>query len=224
VDKKKYLSLIMSLMYLARLTRPDILLSVTYLASKSHNCTTTDWQSAIRVLKYLDGSRDRGIIIHCTELKIVCFCDASHGTHVEGKGHTGYVICMGDNQSYLASKSAKQKLVALSSTDAEVFAMTDCLKQAVWLRNVLRDLNLCALKPIKLYQDNKSAMIMISEPSKFKRSKHILIKISYARELVKQAIVNVRYLSTDAMFADMLTKPLHGEQFARHCDQIMGVR
>jgi len=78
VDKKKFLSLIMSLMYLARLTRPDILLPVTYLATKSHNATTTDWNSAMRILSYLDGTRSKGVIIHCTDLSIHAICDASH--------------------------------------------------------------------------------------------------------------------------------------------------
>jgi hypothetical protein len=69
-DQKKFLSLVMSLMYLARLTRPDILLPVVYLASRSHCCTMADQREAIRVCGYLRGTRGKGIRIHCTGLDV----------------------------------------------------------------------------------------------------------------------------------------------------------
>jgi hypothetical protein len=222
IDKKEYLGLVMSLMYLARLTRPDILLPVVFLATRSHCCTQSDMSEARKVCRYLNGTKDRGLHINCTSLQLHCLCDASHQVHTDGKGHSGFIITMGDTFSYLHSRSAKQKLAALSSTDAEVLAMVECLKMAVWLRNILTDLRITPLRRIVVYQDNKSAIIMVEEDTKNKRSKHILTKITYAKDLKKLDVIRVEYLSTKRMVADMLTKPLHGEAFREHRSSLMG--
>jgi hypothetical protein len=216
VDSKLFLGLVMSLMYLARLTRPDILLSVVYLATRSHCCTKADMREGIRVCRYLRGTMDLGVNIHCTGLQLNCLCDASHNVHVDGKSHTGFMITLGDNFSYLHSRSGKQKLTAQSSTDAEVLAMVECLKTATWMRNIIIELRITPRTPIIIYQDNKSAIIMVERDSKNKRSKHILPKINYAKELHNLGIIEVRYLNTKDMTADMLTKPLHGLPFREH--------
>jgi hypothetical protein len=52
-DNKEFLSIIMTLMYLARLTRPDLLLPVTYLASRAHSPRKSDLKKLERVIKYL---------------------------------------------------------------------------------------------------------------------------------------------------------------------------
>ena len=55
-DKSLYLSIIMSLMYLARMSRPDILFPVTYLATKSANPTAHNLLQAKRILSYVKGT------------------------------------------------------------------------------------------------------------------------------------------------------------------------
>jgi hypothetical protein len=223
VDQSEFLSMIMSLMYLARLTRPDILLPVTYLASRSHVATEDEWKAGLRIIRYLKGTISLGVIINCTSLDLHLVCDAAYGLHSDNKGHTGYAITLGKNQSFLMAKSNKQKLVATSSTEAEIFAMVDCVKQAVWIRNIIRDLQISPLAAMTIYQDNKSAIIMTTEMSAFRNSKHILTKIAYIRELHQLQSLDVEYLRTEDMWGDMFTKPLHGDPFDRHKSKMMGV-
>ena len=120
VEPKAYLSCVMKLMYLARLTRPDILLSVTYLATKSQCPTRKHWLGLKRVIRYLMYTRDWSVVVRCSSLRLVAYCDASFASHSDGKGHTGYIIYMGNNLSYLHAASSKQKLASLSSTEAEI--------------------------------------------------------------------------------------------------------
>eukprot|EP00975_Prorocentrum_lima_P055839 11706233-Prorocentrum_lima.AAC.1 len=115
----------MGLMYIARLTRPDILLPVTYLAARVHVATKADKRKLARVLRYLKNTKTKGISIQCEgSLNIQCYCDASYGTHMDGKSHTGFLLTIGESNSYLHARSFKQKLAALSSTDAEIYATT----------------------------------------------------------------------------------------------------
>jgi hypothetical protein len=64
---------------------------------------------------------------------------------------------------------------------------------------------------------------MVEEDSKNKRSKHIQTKITYAKEQFKLGILDIIYLPTLEMTADMLTKPLHGEHFKYHRKTLMGL-
>jgi hypothetical protein len=222
VNTGEYLGLIMTLMYLARLTRPDILLAVTYLATRSHQANDVDVRHVYRIISYLEATQNDGVTIHCTDLQIHVLCDASFAVHADGRGHTGFIVGMGESCSYIHARSGKQKLASLSSTDAEVIGMIEALKMSVWLRNLLTELNLTPLTPMVLWQDNKSAIIMVVEPSKCKRSKHILTKIMFARGLVLSGALVVKYLDTDNMTADVVTKPLHGVRYVRHTDKLMG--
>jgi hypothetical protein len=89
VSKKEYLGIVMTLMYIARLTRPDILMPVTYLAARSHMATVTDMKHVQRIVNYLHKTQHIGIIFHCENLQIQISCDASFAMHADGKSHTG---------------------------------------------------------------------------------------------------------------------------------------
>lgn len=215
-------------MYVARLTRPDILLPVTYLASRSHTPKMGDVIKIGRVLRYLKGTLHRPLIIKCKQLTLHCHCDASYGTHSDGKSHTGYVI-MADknNPSLVSARSIKQKTTAISSTDAEIIALTTATTTCIWLLNLYQELavNHNRLPPqesILTFQDNKSAIWMVAEPTRYKRSKHILIKTSFIKEHVQNGTLNLHYMSTDLILADFLTKPKQGQPHSEAVDQILG--
>ena len=74
-DRRNFLSVLMTLMYLARLTRPDILMPVTHLASRAHCATVRDVSHLKRVIRYLGHYPELGIVVHCLELSIHCHCD-----------------------------------------------------------------------------------------------------------------------------------------------------
>jgi hypothetical protein len=174
----------------------------------------------------MKGTTAKPIVISCRDkLNLECFCDASYGTHTDGKSHTGFVFTMGSAHSYLHARSFKQKLTALSSTDAEVLAATTAATTAVWLRELVNEI-MCGRQEhfvhhVTLYQDNQSGIWLITNPAKYRRSKHILTKISYLKDLINSRILEVKHLSTDQMPADTLTKPLQGNAFNRHNNFIM---
>ena len=223
-DRREFLSMLMTLMYLARLTRPDILLAVTHLASKAHCATVSDRTHLKRVIWYLDKTLDLGVYIHCTELSYHCHCDASHVAHDlkgSGRGHTGYVISMGPEHSYVHARSGKQKIATNSSTEAEVVALVEALK----LRHVLTELAVAQLAPISVYEDNQSSIIMVETlNSPNNNSRHFICRVGYLHDLWKAGILKMIYLATELMTADTLTKPQHGRVFKQHIVSMMGLK
>ena len=64
-------------MYVARLTRPDVLLATAYLATKAQHPKEGDYKAALRIISYLKGTTSYGIVVNCCELKFHRHFDAS---------------------------------------------------------------------------------------------------------------------------------------------------
>jgi KUP system potassium uptake protein len=112
-------------------------------------------------------------------------------------------------------KSSKQKLVAKSSTEAELIALSDALGQVIWTRNFL-----CAqgydLGPFTVLQDNLSTMTMVKNgASTSDRTRHVNIRFFFAKDRVDSGEIKLQYCPAEDMVADLFTKPLQGELFRK---------
>jgi hypothetical protein len=221
IDKSKYLGLVMKLMYLARLTRPDILFSVTYLATKCQHPTNEEWKKCQRIIQYLNGTRTYGIHINCTNVDTYAHCDASYASHSDGRSHTGYIFSIGKNYSYVHASSIKQKIGSASSTDAEIIATKQCCKFIIWIKNIISELNISSIKPTIVFQDNMSSItINTSTKSSYKRVKHMMSSIAFIKNMISYQEIQLKYLQTENMTADMLTKSLGVTAFCKHRSSI----
>jgi len=221
-QRRAFLSVVMKAMYLARLTRPDLLLATSYLASRSHVVTETDVKHLRRLMGYLKRTIETGITLSCDSLNIVAGCDASYGIHSDGKGHTGFCVGLGSNQSYVYCRSGKQTVGSTSSTDSEVIALAEATKYCVWLRNLLTSLRITSLSSITIYQDNQSCITMHQEEGNAKRSRHLLTKIGYVKDQIVSKVVKVKWRPGCDLPADVLTKPLQGSSYVQHTEVILG--
>lgn len=59
-----------------------------------------------------------------------------------------------------------------------------------------------------MFNDNQSAQKVCNNPAFHKRAKHIDIRYHFVREAISNNLVIVKYLQTNDMPADMLTKSL----------------
>ena len=105
-----------------------------------------------------------------------------------------------------------QKTIALSSTEAEYMALSDCSRQVVWMHTLLGELSyhLC---PILICGDNQGSIFIASNPVTKKRSKHIDIRYHYIREVIEQKLAEVFFINGDKNPADLLTKNLGSIKF-----------
>jgi hypothetical protein len=224
-QRREFLSVLMTLMYLARLTRPDVLMAVTYLASRTHVADTRDVECMRRIIRYLESSREKGVVICCNCLQLHVSCDASYGTHspaLNCYGHTGYLVGFGENLSYIHARSGKQKVASTSSTDAEIIALVEAVKMTVWLRELLRELRITELTSIIAHEDNMSAIHLTDANGMNKRSKHLLTKLTYLHWVMQTGALDVKHIRTDQQVADVLSKPLQGSLHVRHVNALMG--
>lgn len=214
-EKYPYQQLIGALMYLSVCTRPDISFACSQLSQFSNCFEESHWQEAKRILRYLKGTTNHGLVYKRSNDNLSMYVDADWGNDVsDRRSYTGYVVRFGD--CTVNWESRKQKTVALSSTEAEYLALSDASKETSFIRNFMNELvNIAPV--VTIYNDNQSAIKIIENCyNKFhKRTKHIEIRYHHIRDLKQNGFINVLYMPTEKMDADMLTKPLGKEKHIR---------
>ena len=70
--------------------------------------------------------------------------------------------------------------------------------------------------PIDLFSDSKGAIAMTYNPVQRAASKHVDLADHYVREQRERGTITVSYVGTKDMLADILTKALPHNDFARH--------
>jgi hypothetical protein len=150
---------------------------------------------------------------------IFSFIDVSFATEVDYKSRTGVVISLGGGPVY--AESSKQKLNTTGSTESELVGCSDGSKNVIWLRNFLIEQGYKIL-PAKIYQDNKSTLALIKNGRSSNRStRHINIRYFFLKDRVESGEIELQYLPTNEMIADLLTKPLQGVQFRILRDKLL---
>lgn len=108
MKKKPYGSHIGSLQYVAQCTRPDIAYAVTHLSSFMENPGNKHWNAAIKILRYLNTTSDRGITYSGSkDRKIVpvAYSDADWGSNSDDRRSvSGVKIVMNDGPIIYKSK------------------------------------------------------------------------------------------------------------------------
>jgi hypothetical protein len=215
-----YSQLVGSLMYLSVTTRPDIAQAVGALARYMAAPTTAHWQAAKHVLRYLSGTTTYGITFGATNTGLEAYCDADYaGDQDTRRSTTGYLFTL--NGGAISWSSRLQPTVAVSTTEAEYMAAAYAIKEALWLRTLLRDLSQ-DITTVTIKADSQSAIKLLKNPVFSMRSKHIDVIYHFARERVARKDVAFKYIPTNQMAADALTKPLSADKF-KTCRAKMGI-
>lgn len=202
-----YRELVGSLTYLASSTRPDIAFSASYLGQFNNCFDETHWKAAKRVLRYLKGTMNAGLVYGPDSNPLIGYTDSDWGNcHVDRRSHSGFLFVL--SGCPITWDAKKQKTVALSSCEAEYMALAECAKEAIFLQRFLKELGFNDLSNVTIYGDNLGAIKLAENPVFHQRSKHIDIKYHYVRDALRSENLNIKHVSTTDMVADMLTKGL----------------
>ena len=102
--------------------------------------------------------------------------------------------------------SLKQKVVALSTCEAEYVATATAACQVVWLRRLLGELTGVEAHPPALMVDNQPAIALAKNPVLHDRSKLIDVKFHFLRDCVDGGQIVIEFVETGRQLADVLTK------------------
>ncbi|KAM0925571.1 hypothetical protein ACQ4PT_004106 [Festuca glaucescens] len=173
VDTTTYRSIVGSLRYLVH-TRPDLAYSVGIVSRFMENPTTEHMSAIKQILRYVKGTINLGCTYKNRKERLVLhgYSDSDMAGDVDDRKSTsGMVFYLGPNP--ISWNSQKQKVVALSSCEAEYIAASTAACQGVWLRRLLADLAKKEVQKVSLKIDNQAAISLCKNPVHHERSKHI---------------------------------------------------
>jgi hypothetical protein len=205
-----YCTIVGKCMYLSNCTRPDISFAVHKLAKYMSNYGQKHYEAAKHLLRYLQGTRSRGITYGNAPNPysiFSAFADSDWAMSDNRKSISGFIIECGNGPLTWSSK--QQVVVALSSCEAEYLACSHCARQILWLRSLFYELGFTQSAPTPLYCDNQGTVACTHDPQAHSRMKHIDIRAHFIRDCVNKQLVDVHHIPGIENPANLLTKPLH---------------
>lgn len=220
---KFFQRLVGSLLYLSVCTRPDIAYTCAALGQFNASPTRTVALAAKKVLQYLAGTSDMALEYGGDHLQRalgslsireggtvgedVIMSDADWASDTTDRRSMSGYACYFEG-CLIAWSSTKQRVVSLSSTEAEYVSITNSMKQGLWLRTILDQILIEPPNPYPILCDNQGTVDVSASFITVKLLKHIDIRFHFIREHIRNGLFVVLWIPTDRMTADIFTKPL----------------
>ena len=207
-EKQRYQSIDGSLMYLAQVSRYDILFAVNQLAKAMSKPSKAHMRAAKHVLRYLAGSVNFPIIYKRGGSKLTTYTDASWGGNPDnGKSTSSYIVMLANGP--ISFKVGLQSLTAQSTVEAELVAATTAIKESLFCTNMMMELGFAeGFRSVTVYIDNTSVLHVAGNRTFSPRAKHIALRYFFVQELVKEGNLTIHFVKTEQQLADLGTKPL----------------
>lgn len=210
-EMQNYRSGLGRLGYPTQFYRPDMAFAVSKLGRYSNRCNEDHWRALQKTIRYAYQTQDLALVYSKSTGDIIldAYVDASYNSE-ESHSVSGYVIRL--NKNPIAWRSGKQKTIALSSTEAEIVALVDAIKEILWVRGLLEELGI-NLGPTTIYEDNQATIAIANNQKANDRTRHIMHKTAFIREHVEAGNIKLIYCETADMLADYLTKGIGPKKF-----------
>ena len=211
----QYQSAVGSLMYAMLGTWPDLAYAVSVVSRYASRPNNSHWQAVKGIFRHIKGTLDLELTFKGPLESPTGYTDAEWAGDLDTRRSTsGFLFNLGSGAISWSSK--RQPTVALSSCEAEYMGQTQAIKEAVWLKSLLDQLNpedsvdsiprddsqttplpltetsAYALKATIIYCDNQGAIALARNPESHARSKHIDIQWHYQREKVADGSVTLK--------------------------------
>ena len=177
-------------------TRPDISCATKELARALQEPTIKDQKKLRHLVRYLAGTKDYKCRIRPTiklynntpqQLDLNIYVDSDlAGCHQTRRSTTGFVIELLGTCIHFGSRT--QAVVALSSAEAEFYAIGTGAQEALYIRNfIMEALNTKRIN-VRIHTDSSAGKSMVTRQRVSKRAKHIEFK--FIQNLIQGGVVH----------------------------------
>jgi hypothetical protein len=179
-------------------------------------------EAAKHVFRYLRQTTDHKIWYQSAgHSGLIGYSNADWGENQDNwRSTTGFVFLMADGAVTWTLRM--QKTVARSLTEAEYMALSEACSEIAWLTSLQKEIGYSPTAPTPLVSDNQGGIFLAINPAHDHQLKHVDICYHFIREYVESKRINIVYISTDDMIADILTKPLGHVKF-KYFRKLLGI-
>ncbi|CAI7809758.1 unnamed protein product [Closterium sp. NIES-53] len=235
-ERRRFHSLVGSLMYAAVNTRPDVAFATGQLARvvqcpNEEQCVKGPeeesvgeeerrrFHSLVGSLMYAAVNTRPDVAFATGQLARVVQCpneeQVAAGWTKDMTSVGEFICCVGGGPT--AWESKKQVDQALSSVESEYMALFRAVREIVWQRRLLAELGEEQQGPTPLYCDSHVAIALAKNPVLHGLTKHMRVKWHWTRSMVAAGEVELHYVKTTGQPADMMTKRLVEQQHCKCC-------
>ena len=211
-DHATFRTCVGKLLWLA-FVRPDISYAVKELSRDVKGPTMESLAKLKHLLRFLAGNKHSVLRLRPTEtladwksvLDIRCFVDSDWaGCNKTRKSTSGSIVqVLGCT---VVHSSRAQATVALSSGEAELYAIGQGVNEALFLKNLILEAEFARKVRIEAYTDSTAGKSMAIRFGSGKRTKHVELRYLYMQNLVQAGLLQVKKVSAKLNPADLLTK------------------
>jgi hypothetical protein len=218
-NRGRYQRLVGKLIYLSH-THPDIAYAVSAVSQFMHQPSKDHMEAVIRILRYLKSFPGKGLMFaKNNHLRVNGYTDADWaGNTTDRRSTSGYFMFVGGN--LVTWRSKKQKVVALSSAEAEFRGMAKGLCELLWIRRLLTEIGFAPTFEMDLFCDNKAAIAIAHNPIQHDRTKHVEIDRHFIKENLEAKIIWFPFVKSEDQLADILTKAVSSREFYNSLDKL----
>ena len=224
--------------YLERGSRPDIAYAVHQCARFVEDPKVEHGNAVHWIGRYLLGTRDKKMIFKPTDDSLQVYVDADFAGCWDksiaaedpdtARSRHGYIITYAGCPLTWASRLQTQ--IALSSSESEFIGLSDALREAIPIIELLKELteagfNIRGTKPsvhCSVFEDNSGAIEIAKVPKMRPRTKHLNVCYHHFRSHVESGQVSIHAIASEDQPADLLTKPLGAIMLRKHQAKLMG--
>ena len=209
----EYRSLISSLLYLSRLSRPDIAYHVGILSSKLNRPSTNDLRMGKRVLRFIKHTQHYVMIFYKNDqpnkFDLTGYSDANFNVENRGLSRSGTLAKLFNNPILWSSKL--QSVPALSTCEAEWYSVDYLFKDLLWIRQMIKDIGF-ALNSTTIFCDNQPTIRILNNEHLTSKTRHVDRTFYHIKHYLANGSFTLQHIPTDHQTADILTKPLSAEK------------
>ncbi|KAJ0466424.1 putative RNA-directed DNA polymerase [Helianthus annuus] len=208
-DKDRYQRIVGKLIYLSH-TRPDIAYAVGVVSQFMHQPQVAHMNAVWRIIGYLKGTVGHGVLFKANgHLRTEAYTDADWaGDKGNRRSTSGYFTLVGGN--LVTWRSKKQKVVALSSAEAEFRGIAKGLAEVLWIRKLLSEVGFPPREASKIMCDNEAAIKISENPVQHDRTKHVEVDRHFIKEKLESKSIDLPFVRSADQLADILTKAVNG--------------
>lgn len=226
MSRKPYSRLVGALLWVAMMTRPDICDQVHKLSQFIRDPGEAHWDAALRVVRYLKGSKRHGIMFDGAGITfainedgtetlnqpVTFYCDADYAGDTDNRKSTSGLLASIAG-AFIMWRAKKQGGVTLNTMEAELVSMGTAVQESEGLTAGLLEMGIRTTPPAIINEDNQAAILHTKDGRNQSKARHIGVRFYYIRENVKDGKVKIVYCPTAKMLADIMTKAIPADQF-----------
>ena len=209
------------LLYLVKHSRPDLANATRELSKLMDKPTPAAMKELKRVLKFTIDTQHYGLRMEPTPFNekegwtVMLYSDSDWAGDKDTRiSVTGYIIFL--QNVPVCWKSKGQKSVALSSSEAELIALSEAAKEVKFIYQVMISMELKVKLPIICRVDNVGAIFMAENTTTSSRTKHLDLRYRFSTEFIEDGFIKILFVKTDDNISDPFTKNVSSAIYEAH--------